>query len=224
VTDAKRLASYNWIAAKTPTIVVPGLPPIWRKINVPSQVKKDNGLVYTAQNNARHPESPLEPLFRALYLENPSFDISSVDVISDRSNILKLLSFVDPRSNIYGVRDFSMRMELVDGTAIFHRLEAKTKEFIRQSDETSVCMVVSLRKLIRTTKFLPERDTKESSRIASEVSASSSATKSMVTSVKVRQLNFRSKNQLETISLVSWNPHQSRKPPTPRTQLLLLRS
>jgi hypothetical protein len=138
VTDAKRLASYNWIAAKTPTIVVPGLPPIWRKINVPSQVKKDNGLVYTAQNNARHPESPLEPLFRALYLENPSFDISSVDVVSDRSNILKLLSFVDPRSNIYGVRDFSMRMELVDGTAIFHRLEAKTKEFIRQSDETSV--------------------------------------------------------------------------------------
>ena len=83
VTEPRRLASYNWIEADTPTIVVPGLPPLWRTANAPRQVKQDSGLVYTAQNAARHPKSPLEPLFQALYIENPSFDISSVDVISD---------------------------------------------------------------------------------------------------------------------------------------------
>ncbi|GAB7331398.1 hypothetical protein MBLNU13_g02821t2 [Cladosporium sp. NU13] len=126
----EHLASYNWIEAKTPTIVVPGSPAVWRGNNASREVKKDSGLVYVAQNAARHPESPLEPLFRALYIENPSFNISPIDVISDRNNIRKLLSFVDPSSDPHGVKDFSMRMEFVNGTAILHREETKTKEFI----------------------------------------------------------------------------------------------
>ena len=134
VIEPKHLASYNWVEANTPTIVVPGLPPVWCGDNAPRLVKQDSGLVYIAQNAARHPESPLEPLFRALYIENPSFDISSVDVISDRNNIRKLLSFVDPNSDPHGVKDFSMRMELVNGTAIFHREETKTQEFIGPDD------------------------------------------------------------------------------------------
>jgi hypothetical protein len=134
VTELKHLASYNWIEANAPTIVVPGLPPVWRGDNVSRQVKKDSGLVYVAQNAARHPESPLEPLFCALYIENPSFDISSVDVISDRNNLRKLLSFVDPSSDPHGVKDFSMRMEIIDGTAILHREETKTQDFIRPDE------------------------------------------------------------------------------------------
>jgi hypothetical protein len=135
VTEPRRLASYNWIEAKTPTIVVPGLPPLWRTANAPRQVKQDSGLVYTAQNAARHPKSPLEPLFRALYIENPSFGISSVDIISDRSNIYKLLSFVNPRWAARGVlKDFSMRMEFVGGTAILHREDTETQELIGPDD------------------------------------------------------------------------------------------
>jgi hypothetical protein len=130
VTEPKHLASYNWIEARTPTIVVPGLPPFWREQNSSRQLKKDGGLVYIAQNAARHPESPLEPLFRALYMENPLFDISSVDIISDRNNVRKLLSFVDPSADAHGLKDFTMRMELVNGTAVLHREETKTQEFI----------------------------------------------------------------------------------------------
>lgn len=130
LTEPRHLASYNWIEADKPTIIVPGSPAVWRGSNTSRQVKKDSGLVYIAQNAARHPESPLEPLFRALYIENPSFDVSAVDVISDRNNIRKLLSFVDPSSDPHGVKDFSMRMEFVNGTAILHREETKTQEFI----------------------------------------------------------------------------------------------
>lgn len=130
LTEPRHLASYNWIEADKPTIIVPGSPAVWRGGSAPRRVKKDSGLVYIAQNAARHPESPLEPLFRALYIENPSFDISAVDVISDRNNMRKLLSFVDPKSDPHGVKDFSMRMEFVNGTAILHREETKTQEFI----------------------------------------------------------------------------------------------
>lgn len=134
LTEAKHLASYNWIEADTPTIIVPGSPAVWRGDKASRQLKKDSGLVYIAQNAARYPESPLEPLFRALYIENPSFDISAVHVISDRNNLRKLLSFVDPSSDAHGVKDFSMQMEFVNGTAILHREETKTKEFIGPDD------------------------------------------------------------------------------------------
>lgn len=68
ITDVKHLASYNWIEAPTPTIVVPGSPAQWSPPQGNRCVKKDSGLVYIAQNAARHPDSPLEPLFRSLYI------------------------------------------------------------------------------------------------------------------------------------------------------------
>ncbi|KAJ5381611.1 uncharacterized protein N7496_004039 [Penicillium cataractarum] len=63
ITDVKHLASYNWIEALTPTIAVPGCPP-------------QCGLGYIAQNAARLPDSPMEPLFRSLCIEQPSFDLN----------------------------------------------------------------------------------------------------------------------------------------------------
>src|SRR5947207_5249456 len=85
ITDVKHLSSYNWMEEPTPTIVVPGSPALWSPPIAPQKVKKDSGLIYIAQNAARHPDSPLEPLFRALYIEHPSFDIHSIDVVTDRN-------------------------------------------------------------------------------------------------------------------------------------------
>lgn len=130
ITEPKHLASYNWLEADTPAIVVPGLPSFWRQDSYLRQLKKDSGLIYVAQNAAHHPESPMEPLFRALYVENPRFDISSVDIVSDRNCIRKLLAFVDPGSEVHGAKDFTIRMELVDGTAILEREEEQTQEFV----------------------------------------------------------------------------------------------
>jgi len=130
ITDVKHLSSYNWIEAPTPTIAVPGSPALWSAPRVPRQLKKDSGLIYIAQNAARHPDSPLEPLFRALHITDPSFDLRSIDVVTDRNNIRKLLSFVNPGSNTNSLEPFTIGIEVTRNTAILCREEAETQVFI----------------------------------------------------------------------------------------------
>ncbi|TEY42315.1 hypothetical protein BOTCAL_0395g00090 [Botryotinia calthae] len=133
INDVKQLSSYNWLEAPhgTPTIAVPGSPALWSTLGVSPQVKKDSGVIYIAQNAARHPESPLEPLFRSLYLKHPSFDILSIDVVTDRNNIRKLLSFIDPSSARNRLEEFTINIEITKNTALFCREEEKTMEYIR---------------------------------------------------------------------------------------------
>jgi hypothetical protein len=89
----------------------------------------DSGVVFIDQNAARNPRSPLEPLFRALSTENPKFNIADVDLVTDRNNIRKLLRFVQGTSN----DPFQIRVEIAgQKTALFTRVEAKTKELIRR--------------------------------------------------------------------------------------------
>ncbi|KAI1281630.1 geranylgeranyl pyrophosphate synthetase [Xylaria sp. FL0933] len=130
VEDVKHLASYSWIEAAAPTIAVPGAPPRWSPPAVPTRLQKDSGLVYISQNAARHPESPLEPLFRSLYVVSPDFDIRGVDVITDRNNIRKLLSFIDPSSSRNGLEPFVIMAEAIDNTLLMARIESKTSEVI----------------------------------------------------------------------------------------------
>ncbi|KAL9112425.1 MAG: hypothetical protein Q9227_003267 [Pyrenula ochraceoflavens] len=130
ITDVKLLSSYNWLEASTPTISIPGSPALWSALGSPQRLKKDSGLVYIAQNAARHPESPLEPLFRALFITQPSFDIRTTDVVTDRNNIRKLLSFIDPRLLKNGLEKFTISVEVTKNTAIFCRDETKTVEHI----------------------------------------------------------------------------------------------
>lgn len=130
ITDVKHLSSYNWIEASTPTIAVPGSPPLWSPPSTPQQLKPDSGLVYIAQNAARHPDSPLEPLFRALYVENPSFNIRSIDVVTDRNVIRKLLSFINPSSMRNGLEAFTFNIEIAGNTAMLSRVETATWEVI----------------------------------------------------------------------------------------------
>ncbi|GKZ88093.1 hypothetical protein AnigIFM59636_007053 [Aspergillus niger] len=126
ITEVEHLSSYNWIESSTPTIAVPGCPPLWCPPNTPKKVPKDSGLVYIAQNAVRHPESPLEPLFRSLYLENPSYNIHTVDLITDRNNVRKLLSFVNPSLSKNGLEPFTIDVEVTKNTAIFCRAETET--------------------------------------------------------------------------------------------------
>ncbi|KAI1481006.1 hypothetical protein F4774DRAFT_66892 [Daldinia eschscholtzii] len=130
ITDVRYLSSYNWIESPRPTIAVPGSPALWAAPKAPQRLKKDSGLIYIAQNAARHPDSPLEPLFRALYITDPSFDIRPIDVVSDRNNIRKLLSFVDPTVSRNGLEEFTINIEVTKNTAIFSRDEAVTHEII----------------------------------------------------------------------------------------------
>ncbi|KAJ4294101.1 hypothetical protein N0V90_007791 [Kalmusia sp. IMI 367209] len=130
IVNTQHLCSYNWKNASVPTIAVPGIPPLWKPFRGQRQLKKDSGLVYIDQNADRHPSSPLEPLFRALYLTNAQFNIASVDVVTDRNNIRKLLGFVNPDSARNGLESFAIKVELSKGTALFCRQEAASREFI----------------------------------------------------------------------------------------------
>lgn len=130
ITGVKHLSSYNWIETPTPTIAVPGSPPVWSPPRISRTLEKDSGLIYIDQNAARYPDSPLEPLFRALYSTDPSFDIRSTDVVTDRNNIRKLLSFINPRSTKSGLEAFAIEVEITGKTALFCRTETLTQEFI----------------------------------------------------------------------------------------------
>uniref|UniRef100_A0A093UMQ6 Geranylgeranyl pyrophosphate synthetase n=1 Tax=Talaromyces marneffei PM1 TaxID=1077442 RepID=A0A093UMQ6_TALMA len=131
VTDVRHLSSYNWLEAPEPTIAVPGCPPLWSPPKAARNVIKDSGLIYIAQNAARHPEYPLEPLFRALYIDHPSFELQSVDLITDRNNIRKLLSFVNPNISKNGLEPFTIHVEAFKNTVIFCRAETETKKFVQ---------------------------------------------------------------------------------------------
>ncbi|KAL1893011.1 hypothetical protein Sste5346_006691 [Sporothrix stenoceras] len=135
ISNAQHLASYSWLDVAEPTIAIPGSPARWSPPSRPQRVKKDSGLLYIAQNAARHPDSPLEPLFRALYTEKPSFDIKDVDVVTDRNNLRKLLSFVNPTSTTYGIEPFTIEVEVLGkSTAVFCRSETATTEFVGPND------------------------------------------------------------------------------------------
>ncbi|KAL2820988.1 hypothetical protein BDW59DRAFT_174311 [Aspergillus cavernicola] len=130
VTNVKHLSSYNWVDTSAPTIAIPGSPPLWSPPEAAQQLKKDSGLIYIAQNAARHPDSPLEPLFRALYVSDPSFDIHSVDIVTDRNNIRKLLSFVNPSLSRGVPEPFTIDVEVLKNTAMFCRAETKAMEYV----------------------------------------------------------------------------------------------
>lgn len=105
--------------------------PLWSPPATVRPLDPDTGTVYIDQNAARYPASPLEPLFRALLVENPGFSPGDVDLVTDRNNICKLLRFVQASSN----DSFQILVEVVGNgdkaTALFTRLEPKTVEVIQ---------------------------------------------------------------------------------------------
>ncbi|KAF5984323.1 geranylgeranyl pyrophosphate synthetase [Fusarium coicis] len=134
ITNVRHLSSYNWIERPTATIAVPGSPSLWSAPKTSKQLQKDSGLYYINQNGARYPLSPLEPLFRALYLTQPAFDIRSVDVVTDRNNIRKLLAFINSDLDPGGLEPFAMAVEVIGTTALFRRIEAAATRFIASNE------------------------------------------------------------------------------------------
>ncbi|EHK48442.1 hypothetical protein TRIATDRAFT_290144 [Trichoderma atroviride IMI 206040] len=128
ITGLQHIASYNWLEGSVPTISVPGSPPLWSPPRVAPKLTPDSGMVYIDQNAARSPRYPLEPLFRALQAENPDFELGDIDLVTDRNNIRKLLRFVQGSSS----DNFEIRVEIAgDKTALFTRVEIKTKDIIQ---------------------------------------------------------------------------------------------
>ncbi|KAG6053484.1 hypothetical protein E4U17_004653 [Claviceps sp. LM77 group G4] len=130
ITNVKSVSSYTWIDTPTPTIAVPGCPPLWSPPIIDHRLPKDTGLYYIAENAVRLPGSQMAPMFTALSITNPSFNVRSVDVISDRNNIRKLLSFIRPGMDGDVNEQFTIKLELVGNTLLLGRCETAVTRYI----------------------------------------------------------------------------------------------
>ncbi|KAG6156282.1 hypothetical protein E4U37_000469 [Claviceps purpurea] len=133
ITNVKSVSSYSWIDTPTPTIAVPGSPPLWSPPIIDHRLPKDTGFYYIAENAVRLPGSQMAPMFTALSITNPSFNVRSVDVISDRNNIRKLLSFIRPGTDGDVNEQFTIKLELVGKTLLLGRCETAVTEYIAPS-------------------------------------------------------------------------------------------
>ncbi|KAE9986631.1 hypothetical protein EG327_004223 [Venturia inaequalis] len=125
ITDFEHLASYNWLDERNPTIAVPGMPSRLDQPSTAVRVRPDYGKSFIDQNAARNPDSPLEPLFRSLFALRPNYDVSAIDLVSDRNNIRKLLRFVTNNGD-----EFEIKVEIVgDKTLLLTRVEPETECF-----------------------------------------------------------------------------------------------
>jgi len=120
----KPIASYSWIDAPVPTMVVPGSPWIWADERPPvKQVPLDRGVqqIHHDASKMGNERSPLLPLFAAIdALHGDDFCYRDLDLCTDRNGLRKLLRYVD------GVRaedDFRIDVDLAGKTCLFTRRE-----------------------------------------------------------------------------------------------------
>ncbi|KAH9175674.1 hypothetical protein EDB89DRAFT_1903787 [Lactarius sanguifluus] len=134
IENVKYVASYNWVDTDKPTIVVPGSPAIWTGHALPFTLQPDDGSVFVDQNSARLSEYPMLPLFAAAdAIHGPKttaspVDWPTVDVITDRNGLRKLLRWLNPSPG-REVRDFRIDIQLVGTkTLMLGRWEGRSRE------------------------------------------------------------------------------------------------
>ncbi|KAI9065981.1 hypothetical protein FKP32DRAFT_1566831 [Trametes sanguinea] len=131
--NLRYIGSYNWQDETTPTIIVPGSPPIWRDRALPYRVPFDTGIVMVDQNNYRMGTScGLLPLFRAVDVMSAdgstTVDWGTVDIITDRNGLRKLLRWL-AFTGEDTLKEFRIDLQLGGSkTVLMHRWEKRTRE------------------------------------------------------------------------------------------------
>ncbi|KAH8824502.1 hypothetical protein DL96DRAFT_1614279 [Flagelloscypha sp. PMI_526] len=129
ITDVRPMASYNWVEAKTPTIIVPGTPPIWTNARI-TRVRQDRGKTFIDQNAARmRAASPLEPLFVAVEEMGEHDVLKQHRFISDRNNLRKLFKWVNTKQG-HKTEDFRIDVDLAGSTCLLTRVEKNATAFV----------------------------------------------------------------------------------------------
>ncbi|KIM82257.1 hypothetical protein PILCRDRAFT_71145 [Piloderma croceum F 1598] len=127
------VGSYNWVDSPSPTIIVPGSPPRWLDREMPFTVPPDSsGIVFVDQNGYRMKSMPLLPLIKAVEFmprtqgrSDRDVHWPSVDFVTDRSNLRKLMRWIDG----YAGRAFRIDAQLAgNGTVLLSRWETRTRE------------------------------------------------------------------------------------------------
>lgn len=104
-------------------------PSVWTERALPFKCNQDTAIQYINQNAFRCPDSPLTPLVESVRDWAPEFDFSTIDVVTDRNNLRKLIGWAQ------GSKD-EFRIDLQragDGTVLFSRWQTKTREPAQKS-------------------------------------------------------------------------------------------
>ncbi|KAJ4193566.1 hypothetical protein NW755_003560 [Fusarium falciforme] len=125
ISNAKLIASYNWVSASSPEIIVPGYPPRWTPPRVSKRLPWDTGEYYRDMNAASYPKHPLEPAIISVMKMNPH--PMPVNIVACGSTIGNLLRFARGADLD---RPFRILIELVGDTAHLIRRENSPKELI----------------------------------------------------------------------------------------------
>ncbi|OCK74672.1 hypothetical protein K432DRAFT_409666 [Lepidopterella palustris CBS 459.81] len=129
ITGLEDVASYNWLKANEPTIMVPGKPPKWTPTARPTKLAEDNpnGTYYRDPNAAYFPSYPMEPVVRSIFEACPDFNAQEVDVFGCGSTLGNLLRFA---RNVETEKPFRFLVEVVGETVFLIRRENSPKEVI----------------------------------------------------------------------------------------------
>ncbi|KZV65885.1 hypothetical protein PENSPDRAFT_637695 [Peniophora sp. CONT] len=124
--NVEYLGSYNFIGSDgEPTILVPGAPPVWNNPRVPFTLRPDVGERYIDQNSYRVPACSYYPMFAAIDTMGTAIAWPSIDVVTSRNALRKLLRWIDGNTT----RDFRIDLELAgDNTLFFFRWEKRNRE------------------------------------------------------------------------------------------------
>ena len=113
------IGSYNWCKGKPPTIIVPGEP---MELNITRhrlRLHKTGDYHFIDENHHRMPNWPLEALFRSVQHCSPDFNFKNVDVISDRSNLRRLLAVTSGQYK----ESFRIDGQMINNTMAFVQCE-----------------------------------------------------------------------------------------------------
>lgn len=147
ISDVQLVASYSWIGRDEAIILVPGkpkpagnpwrdadhkflgVPGTWNQQTVSDEpkLKPDRGTRYIDNNARRCPKSPAEPLVRAVLRQQPHFDFSKFDMITDRHTITSLLNLFRHGEE----SKFQCAVEVAGNTIIFDRNAPQNQEPIK---------------------------------------------------------------------------------------------
>ncbi|KAL6234575.1 hypothetical protein BDW75DRAFT_240982 [Aspergillus navahoensis] len=94
ITGCKVVGSYNWLNRKSPTILVPGTPPVWTPTRALDKLPQDSGTYFRDQNAARYAAHVFQPAVEAILNRNPGFDFSQIDIVACGSTLGNLRRFI----------------------------------------------------------------------------------------------------------------------------------
>ncbi|KAK0201488.1 hypothetical protein DFS33DRAFT_990891 [Desarmillaria ectypa] len=143
INNVEYIGSYNWIKNPdsrsdvldpSPTILVPGSPPEWQNKAVPYSVPADRGIFFSDQNGFQMPSVILLPLMVAVETvaedkKDPPFNWSSVDFVTDRNCLRKLLRWIGGGNNEKSMKEFRIDMQLAGKkTVLLNRWDKRYRE------------------------------------------------------------------------------------------------